>query len=228
MKIMPINKNELIIIVPAREGSKRLKNKNRKVVGSSSLLKRTLETIKSMNLLSRTLFTSDDPILVDEAKAFGSVKVCIRPKQLAEDNSTSLEVVKHALEYSLSNFRWTPSILIYLQLTSPFRDHQRILSCLEKLYYNDNIDAIVSGIATVEFSEKTIGYAKNLLLKNMGFSPETLVNADGNFYIVKIKPLLSQKSFFPKNTKVSISDFKSSLDIDTEADLRLAHSYSEV
>ena len=219
---MQKDRRDIIAIVPARAGSKRLKNKNRLAIGGKSLLSRTFEIIDELNLIENTIFTSDDHVLLEEAQKFGVDSPGLRPSHLSSDNSKSIDVVEYVLDWAKHSRSWKPKTILYLQLTSPFRQSSQIQNGFNLMMEDDSINAVVSGIVVEELSSKTIGLARDLLPKKQCISPESIIEADGNFYIVKVENLLNEKSFFPNGCRVLLSDEAASIDIDTYEDLQRA------
>ena len=221
---MDDNNGAIIVVIPARARSKRLKHKNRLVIGNLSLLHRTINVVSELDLISDTVVTTDDPLIAEQAKAFGVQVPNLRPKHLCQDQSLTIDVVKYILTEVGQNKSWHPKYLLLLQLTSPFRDPSIIADAIENIVNDSQIPAIVSGLISDKRSEKTIGLSGDLLMSSDNNQPNDLVDADGNFYIVKISSLIKENTFFPVGTKVILSSGEQAIDIDTEADYQQALS----
>ena len=71
-------------------------------------------------------------------------------------------------------------------------------------------------------NKKTIGFAADHILTYNADDTSELVEADGNFYVVRLSELIKDGTFLPKGTKVIVSDQHQSIDIDTFQDFALA------
>ena len=71
-----LKKNDFLIVIPARKGSKRLKNKNKKILGKKPLVNWTIDFAKKINLFQHILMTTDDEQILEiskKKKYFGSM-----------------------------------------------------------------------------------------------------------------------------------------------------------
>ena len=110
-------------IIPARGGSKRLPGKNLKTLGGKSLIRIACEQAKKA--LPVSVVTTDYYEIILEALSCG-VKSLLRPSELATDQATTKDVVKHVLE-TYPGFDW----FCLLQPTSPLRSVEDITNCIE-------------------------------------------------------------------------------------------------
>tara|TARA_B110001452_G_scaffold266772_1_gene274533 strand:- start:2710 stop:3426 length:717 start_codon:yes stop_codon:yes gene_type:complete len=214
---------DVLVLVPARKGSKRLPHKNRLQLGNASLLKRTVGVIKDIGLLENTIVSTDDDVLAREAIELGLPLPEMRPSHLAQDNSATIEVFRYVLSDLAKRYGWHPKFVLLLQLTSPFRDPKNIKLAIDTILEKKYIPAIVSGKISEIKSDKTIGCAKDYILKTDLDLKEELVDLDGNFYVGRVPKVLSGNSFSPTGTKVILSSEQESIDIDTLDDFKLAH-----
>jgi CMP-N-acetylneuraminic acid synthetase len=121
-------KSRIIAVIPARKGSRRLKNKNRLRYKGVPLAIRAIRQCKRFDLIDKIIFTSDDDYLLKLAKKEG-VTVIKRPKRLCRDDTPMIKVLKHALK----NKRFECWVL--LQPTSPLRSDGDVMPCLFQAYY---------------------------------------------------------------------------------------------
>ena len=217
----------LVVVVPARAGSKRLKNKNRAKVGNRSLLERTLEIVAQLNSWDTCIFTTDDEILLEQAKSLGLPCPELRPKRLSTDEATTTEVTKYAL--SLLNTAALPEYLLLLQLTSPFRNITHIKKAIQLLETRPELSAVVSASKSKIKSFKTITDVHKFEMPSYQKDREdSFVDANGNFYLVRTKKFLSKESFFPEITTVLFTSEVEAIDIDVQSDLREAQRIAKI
>jgi len=213
-----------LVVVPARAGSKRLKNKNRLKVGGRTLFERVKEIVADLGLLESTVVSTDDPTLACHAKSLGFNVPGLRPPELSTDTATTTSVVQHALSLNNSVGCVKPDFILLLQPTSPFRNAKTIRRAINCLSANPKISAVTSGSLSFERSFKTLTDIYDIEIENPDGSQAPYVDANGNFYLVRYKNFLETSSFFPKLTKVFIGSVEEAIDIDEFADLLKARS----
>ena len=96
---MVIKKKKLICIIPARKGSKGLKNKNIKKLRNIPLIAWSILTAKKCKLIDELIVSTDSIEISKIAKKYGAKVPFIRPKKLANDKSSTFSVLKHAINF---------------------------------------------------------------------------------------------------------------------------------
>lgn len=215
-----------IIIIPARGGSKGIPGKNIKLLNGKPLIYYTIDVAREI-LPDHHIIVSTDSICIKEVvEKTGLTVPFIRPSSLAEDNSTSYDVIIHTLE-QVEATGYFPDTIILLQPTSPFRTSLHVKEALK--LYSEAIDMVVS----VKESNSNPYY--NLFEENSGFLNKSksgiftrrqdcpkVWEFNGAIYIMNVNSLkLGDMAGFNKVRKY-IMDEKSSLDLDTEIDWMLS------
>jgi CMP-N,N'-diacetyllegionaminic acid synthase len=118
----------IVAIIPARAGSKEIKNKNLKKFNGKSLVKKSIEEAIKSKQFSKIIITSDSKKILSESNNFDKKKIhkILRPKSLSKDNSSIYGVMIHAIkEYEkLANNKI--DIVVLLQPVTPFRTYKHI------------------------------------------------------------------------------------------------------
>ncbi len=109
--------NGVIAIIPARGGSKGIKNKNLQHVGGIPLVARTILACKQSGMVDDVYVSTDSSKIARVAIAYGA-KVIERPSELALDATSSESVLLHALQ-ELENQNIQPHTILFAQCTSP-------------------------------------------------------------------------------------------------------------
>ena len=91
-----MNNLKSVAIILARGGSKEIKHKNLKKINGKSLLEITILQIKK-NLDIDIFVSSDSNKILEEARRLRCYSI-IRPKKLSGDDSSSEEVLLHAIQ----------------------------------------------------------------------------------------------------------------------------------
>ena len=82
---------KILAVITARGGSKGIPGKNIKLLGGKPLIAYTIEAAKASRYLTRCILSSDDAQIIAVAKEYGADAPFVRPAELAQDQSTSVE-----------------------------------------------------------------------------------------------------------------------------------------
>lgn len=135
---------EILGIIPARGGSKRIPGKNTKLVGGKPLIAWTIEAAKQSKL-SRVIVSTDDPQIARTAKRYGAEVPFLRPTDLAGDKLGIEPVLLHALEWLAKEEGYYPDAIALLMPTSPLRQAKHINEAI-KIFIKEKPDSVVSVI----------------------------------------------------------------------------------
>ncbi|MBN2421616.1 acylneuraminate cytidylyltransferase family protein [Candidatus Woesearchaeota archaeon] len=135
-------KRKIISIIPARGGSKRIKKKNIRLLKGRPLIAYSIEQSLNSKYIDRTIVSTEDPEIKASALLY-KAEIIDRPKELAEDTSKSIDVLKHVLNYLNANEKYIPDIVVLLQPTSPLRKAEHIDSAI-KIFADNNADTLFS------------------------------------------------------------------------------------
>lgn len=105
-------------MIPARGGSKGIPGKNLREVGGVPLLARTIRAARAATRVDQVIVSSDDEALLSLARSEGATAIR-RPQELADDTASSESALLHTLQ-ELRTQAVCPSLLVFLQCTSPF------------------------------------------------------------------------------------------------------------
>ncbi|MFQ3235283.1 MAG: pseudaminic acid cytidylyltransferase [Paraglaciecola sp.] len=119
-----------VAIIPARGGSKRIKNKNIKTFCNKEIIGYSIEAIKKSALFDRIIVSTDCPSIGEIALKFGAEVPFLRPEDIANDFATTREVVAHAKQW-LENDGCTISYICCIYATAPFITHNDLIASFE-------------------------------------------------------------------------------------------------
>ena len=112
-------KIEICAIIPARSGSKQIKDKNIvKVDGKPSLYFSMKASFKS-KLISKVLFSSDSKKYLNIAKKYKPNFLHLRSKKNSKSNSTDLDFLKEIYHYLVDEFNYRPDVFALLRANNP-------------------------------------------------------------------------------------------------------------
>jgi len=220
-----IKKN--ICLIPARGGSKRVKNKNIKKFLGKPLLERIIKTAKKSNLFDK-IYVSTDSILIKKlAIKYGAFVPYIRSKDLSNDSAILKSVIDDFLNKVILSQKTHKMNLFVLYPTSIFVDKKLIMKCnkmLKKTEYVTTIKKFPHPIQrALKYYKKKLKpiNLKHKLMRTQDLE-EYYYNA-GQIDCFKIDAWLKKKMFHKMYAKfVLLNDFDS-IDIDTPDDLKLAY-----
>lgn len=136
---------KVLAVVPARKGSKGLPGKNTLNLCGKPLILWTLEKAKISKYIDNILVTTDSSDTQEIAINFGVEAPFLRPQNLSSDTASSIDVVKHCLDFYEKEYLQTFDLVILLEPTSPLREDRDIDQMLEILVDNyENFDSIIS------------------------------------------------------------------------------------
>jgi CMP-N-acetylneuraminic acid synthetase len=215
-------------IIPARAGSKGVRDKNIKSVFGKPLIAYTIEQSLQSDLINRTIVSTDSEYYAEIAQSFGAETPFLRPKELAGDLSTDLEVFKHSLKWLDKHEGAVPDIVVHLRPTSPLRSKEMIDKAIHLLLEDEELDAV----RTISHAKKSPykmwvknedGYIKPILKldrKDFYNLPRQLLpevyEHDGCIDVIRARTILEKDSMTGDKIYGLVNDF--AVDIDSEQD----------
>lgn len=140
---------KILSIIPARGGSKGLKNKNIRLLLNKPVLQYSIESSLNSKYITKTIVTTDDQKISSIAKKM-NCPVIIRPKKLATNKAKLEPVISHVLKKLKTEENYVPDVIILLQNTSPLRTHIDIDKAV-KIFLNNNFDSLLSACTSHNF-----------------------------------------------------------------------------
>lgn len=190
--------NKFSFIIPAREGSKRIKDKNILKFKSKSLIENAVsQSLSFNNQIENIIVSSDSSEYLSKIKNNAQIIKDLRPKKYADDDTKSEEMLYYLIKkyfYKISDN------IILLQPTSPLRKIIDIIKCIK--LYSSNQKNVISGYQSGK--QLIINGSIYIFNKNKFLSNRKVIGNDFIFYKM------------PKNR---------SLDLDTKEDLLLLRKY---
>lgn len=132
----------IISIIPARSGSKRVRNKNIRKLMGLPLLAHTITHSLNSRLISRTIVSTDSQKYAYIAKKYGAEVPFLRPDKISGDRSTDLECFKHCVNFLKKNENYTPDIIVHLRVTYPIRENNIIDNCIRLFLKKKNYHSL--------------------------------------------------------------------------------------
>ena len=129
-------------IIPAREGSKRVHQKNFRVFADTTLTDIAINQALGSKLISTIVISSDSTNVLNIAKKYDQVIPLLRPKELSNDHSPAIDYIRHTL--SLLEKEQKYDLVVIIQPSSPLRSSEDIDNTIKLLIDNPDADSAVS------------------------------------------------------------------------------------
>jgi CMP-N,N'-diacetyllegionaminic acid synthase len=223
-------KEKYLALIVARKNSKGLKNKNIIKIKSKPCIEWTFLEAKKSKLVDKILLSTDSSKIINIANRYKILAPFIRPNYLAKDNTSVLEVIKHALNWLKKNIDEKFDNIILLQPTSPLRKARHIDQAIIHFSKNKK-DYKTKLISVFKISNKynwTMKVKNNLYchfisnylnLKDLRRQKNNhLLLPNGAIFISSIRDIKS--GFYTNSTLFFLMKKKDSVDVDTKFDLK--------
>ncbi|CEP81867.1 acylneuraminate cytidylyltransferase family protein [Paraclostridium sordellii] len=223
-----MKKSKVLAIIPARAGSKGIKDKNIIDLNGKPLIAHSIEAGLKSKYINKVVVSTDGEKIAKIAKDYGAEVPFLRPKHLATDTAKTIDCVIHCIEELKKNGEEYDYVVL-LQPTQPLRQPWHIDEAFE-LIIKRNEDSLVS-ISKVKDHPvlmRTIdknGYAINLLEGSSTKRRQEFPNfykVNGAIYINKINENFNYDTSFNDNKLVYIMDEQYGIDIDDMLDMEIA------
>lgn len=216
---MQKNRN-ILCVIPARGGSKSVKNKNLRKLGEKPLVQHTVDLANSCKLFDTVCLSSDDEEILNVAS-----NPCVpihRPYAISSDTASSESVIIHALDFFLDN---QFDYVVLLEPTSPFRTAEDINIGINFLIDN-SFESVVAGI---KCEQHNIGYFdgrcfKPIQSKRRRQDRKLLYRETGVFYGCSVNHIQNRRSLVAEEWGMFVVDASHAVDINTETDFKIANN----
>ena len=220
--------SQTIAIIPARAGSKRLPHKHVLLLNGKPLIAWTIEAAIESAVFDEVVVNTDCQDIASIARQYGAKVPFIRPAYLAEDNTPTINVLNHTLEWFLAKQTFFSEVVL-LQPTSPLRDKTAVKEAWE-LYLQSQTESVVSVCELEHPIQWTYSLSEELGLTAMfddshkrSQEYEKKYRLNGAIYITKSKSIVEGKELFSASKTVGYVMPKfQSIDIDEKEDFQIA------
>jgi N-acylneuraminate cytidylyltransferase len=209
-------------LIPARKGSKRIKNKNLILFKGKHLINHTVKHAIQSKLVNKVFVSTNDKRVSKIVP--NSVYIVNRPGNISKDKSSTEESISHFFSYLKKYKIELPDAIVLLQCTSPYREYNDIDLAI-KNFKKKKFDSLFSA-----FKNKNLFWRfENKNLKPINYNPkkrkrEQEMNnqliENGSIYIFKTKGFLKNKCRIFGKIGSYIMKRENSFQIDNYEDIR--------
>lgn len=222
-------RDDVLIIIPARGGSKGIPRKNIKPLNGKPLIYYAIDTARAITADENICVSTDDVEIKSVVEAYGLQVPFLRPNELSTDTAGTYEVLIHALNFYEEQGKQYNTVLL-LQTTSPFRTAEQVKEALE-IYDKSDADMVVSVKECPAnpyynvFEEDMDGYLHvckgdgNIFRRQ---DAPKVYEYNGAIYIMDAHTLKHMHMHKIPHRVKYVMDAKSSFDLDTMQDWKMA------
>ena len=216
-----------LCVIPARGGSKRFKNKNRKIFFGKPIISYTIESAIKSKCFNKILVSSDDYKILKIAKNY-NVSFETRKNELSTDTASVSDVLIDIIKRMVPK----PDIITCLFPTAPLRNHndiKKVVNNVSKLNYNFSLAVTKFSLPphqALKIDKKNVAKPMwpSLVNKKESQLPDLVVD-NGSTYSAKVSEFLKTGHFFGSSLKVHLMNIKYSIDLNTKEDFNLLQYY---
>lgn len=220
-----------LAIIPARSGSKGLKNKNIKPLNGKPLMAYSIEAALESKMFDKVVLSTDSEEYASIGETYGATIPYLRSADLSNDTASSWDVVRDIVQWYSSNGDLFDTVTL-LQPTSPLRTSNDITEAYK--FYQEKKAELVIGVTEVDHSpiwmntlpkdSSMFGFLDNQYSKMPRQQLPTYYRINGALYIISVEHLFSSNDFYSEKSYAYVMDQRSSVDIDTDIDFAVAEA----
>ncbi|MBC85497.1 MAG: hypothetical protein CL454_11655 [Acidimicrobiaceae bacterium] len=206
-------------IIPARKGSKRIKNKNLIKINGEYLINRTVKHALNSKLIDKIYVSTNDQKLIKILPK--KVNIINRPEKYSKDNSKTEDAISHFINQLILKKKKFPKLIVLLQCTSPLREKNDIDKSII-LLKNKKYDSVFSGC-----KNKNLFWIKKTKLVPLNYLPKKRLREqkmqeqfmeNGSIYVFKTKGYLKNKCRLFGKIGIYLMSKKNSFQLDDYED----------
>lgn len=230
------NGKRILAIVPARSGSKGIKDKNIKPLNEISLIGHAGLILSECTWLDAKILSTDSPLYAEEAGRYQLAVPSLRPAELSSDTARVMDAIKHDLAVCEAHYGQTFDIILIIEPTSPNRTAEDLTACVATLTASDADSVVtVSPIDTKYHPDKLLTIKSDKLthyssegknIRNRQELKNSYFIRNGICYALTRNCVLEHGRTFTTNTLPVIID-RPVANIDSEIDLIWANFISQ-
>lgn len=219
-----------IAIIPARSGSKGLKDKNVKTLVGKPMMAYTIEAAIESNIFDTIMVSTDSEKYAKIAQKYGAEVPFLRSEKTASDSATTRECVLEVLDEYEKNGVYFDRLVV-LQPTSPLRNAMHIIEAND-LYISKNAQNVIS-VCEVDHSPlwcnslpETLSLEGFVKTSNNTRRQELkqFYRLNGAIYIHDVNHYRKHSSCFDETAYAYIMEKEASFDIDDAFDFLMAET----
>ena len=220
-------KNYFIALIPARKGSKGVKNKNIVRINNKYLIEHTLEQALKSKIIDKIYVSSNDKRVEKITKKFKKVNFLFRKNSLSNSKTLLKKVILDFFNFLNNGYDLKRLNLVLLQPTSPQRKAKDIDKAI-KLFKKKrkfpliSVSEPISNPNDIIYKNKKRIFSLNKKFNNKNRQDfKSCLYINGSIYIANAKNYIKKPNFLTKNSTIFKMNKKHSIEIDDYFDLKI-------
>lgn len=228
-----------VAFIPARSGSKRVVDKNIRLLGRHPLLAYAVSSAVKSGCFDSVVCATDSEAYAEIAVAYGAEVPILRPATISSETSPDIEWVDFMLKELQSKDRFY-DIFAILRPTSPFRTASTIIRAMDEFLTNERADSVRAVQMVSEHPGKMWVCRDNCLLPLFPMSEDgvpwhscqyqslpTVLVQNASLEIARTESVFATGTISGSIVAPFFTSGLEGFDINTEDDWRLAEIYLE-
>ena len=218
---------KILVIIPARGGSKGIPRKNLRSLNAQPLISYSINTALKSKYNADVYVSSEDEEILSIAESLGA-KIHLRNSELANDKATLDPVIYNAYKEICLKEDKQYDLIVTMQATSPLLKVNTLDGAIEKIAKNPSIDTVISAINDTHLTwneNGNTGYSPNYEARvNRQYLPPVYKETGG--FLITRSSVINSETRIGKNVQLSIiTNQQEAIDIDGYQDWNLCEFY---
>ena len=219
---------KILLIIPARGGSKGLKNKNIKLLVGKPLIGYAIEAALESKLADKIVVSTEDKKIAEVSRNYG-IQVVDRPIEYSTDTAPIEWALRHAVRHLEENEKYFADIVVWLQANVPIRKRGQIDNVVHKLSdtmadstitvtevtQRPELMKMMNGDRVIQLAAKT----KEIRRQEFG---ESLYIADGAVLAMRTEVLMGAHVYLGEDIRGIVEGAEYAIEIDEQFDFDVA------
>ena len=133
---------EVLAVIPARSGSKSVKDKNIRLIDGKPMIAYSIEHALQAECVDRVIVSTDSEEYAAIAREYGAETPFLRPAEYATDTALDYDVFLHALSYLEREEGYMPDLVVQLRPTYPIRRIEDIEAMVAYMREHTDVDSM--------------------------------------------------------------------------------------
>jgi CMP-N-acetylneuraminic acid synthetase len=230
---MSQNKKNIVAVIPARGGSKRIPQKNIIDFMGKPLIAWTIEAAKESNLFKKIVVSTDSQEIAEVSRRYGAEVPFLRDNKADDYSPVSEATLRTIIQLEEEGSLFDEVVQLFA--VCPLRNGKDIMDCYS-FFIERNVPFVISCFKftwmnpwwAVTLNEK---YEANYLFDNSEIRSQdlpALYSPTGAIWIARVENLKKENSFYGDGHIFWEMNWKHAIDIDNYEDLELAKALGQL
>lgn len=138
------SKLDIVVLIPARSGSKGIKDKNIYPLKNHPLIAYSIIVAQQSKFIKDIYVTTDSTEYAQISKSYGATIPFLRPKKISQDKSLDIEFFSHFIEWCQIQRKKIPDLIVHLRPSTPLREFILLDEAIQKFIDHKNATSLRS------------------------------------------------------------------------------------